>query len=309
MNHRQPGIRPADAHPGDPCAGIVWRGGARIARRRQAIACAGDARAGGVRPGGRWADETPPDERRAGELRWCGDADAGAAQPTIDLGRQQAGSATVLALAFAVLLLLAGLVAVDVGLLVVARARAQAAADLAALASLTPPGAGARMAGVVAVGNGAELAACACGAGEAVVTVRTRVRMLPGRMVVSVSARARAVLPAFSPTGQARSRRDRWGPPSGRAGGDPWEAARPGRSGSGPNERDPGGSRSSCGLVVSGWDRDGPAEWRWMRGKRHLGGTWGGARCLPSSMHLRQVLLNPVPGCSSRLVHAFLSGR
>lgn len=145
-------------------------------------------------------------------MNWCGDADAGAAQPTIDPGRQQAGSATVLALAFAVLLLLAGLVAVDVGLLVVARARAQAAADLAALASLTPPGAGAWMAGVVAVGNDAELAACACGAGEAVVTVRTRVRMLPGRMVVSVSARARAVLPAFSPTGQARSRRDRWGP-------------------------------------------------------------------------------------------------
>jgi hypothetical protein len=48
-----------------------------------------------------------------------------------------------------------------------------------------------------------------------------------------------------------------------------------------PNERDPVGSRSLCGLVVSGWDRDDPAEWRRMRGKRHCGGTWGGARCLP----------------------------
>jgi hypothetical protein len=174
----------------------------------------------------------------------------------------------VVALAFAVLLLLAGLVAVDVGLLVVARARAQAAADLAALASLTPPGAGAAAASLVAAGNGAELTACACGAGEAVVTVRTRVQMLPGRMLVSVSARARAVLPEFSPTGgQVQSRTSQlWAP-----------GRRPGGGGSGglpsrpitvriPNERDPVGSRSLCGLVVSGWDRDDPAEWRRMRG-------------------------------------------
>jgi hypothetical protein len=126
----------------------------------------------------------------------------------------------VVALAFAVLLLLAGLVAVDVGLLVVARARAQAAADLAALASLTPPGAGAAAASLVAAGNGAELTACACGAGEAVVTVRTRVRMLPGRMLVSVSARARAVLPEFSPTGgQVQSRTSQLWAPGRRPGG------------------------------------------------------------------------------------------
>jgi secretion/DNA translocation related TadE-like protein len=155
---------------------------------------------------------------------------SGPGSPGVGLGRRQEGSATVLALAFAVVLLLAGLVAVDVSLLVVARARAQAAADLAALAALTPPGAGAGSASLVASGNGAELVACACGASEAVVTVRTRVRMLPGRMVVSVSARARAVLPEFSPTGpvafgpagQAESDPRQLGTPSGEAGGGPW---------------------------------------------------------------------------------------
>jgi secretion/DNA translocation related TadE-like protein len=140
---------------------------------------------------------------------WAGDAwpvQARRCDPRPGDLRRQAGSVTLLALGFAVFVLLAGLVAVDVGLLVVARARAQTAADLAALASLTPPGAGADAARVVAAGNGAELAACACGPAEAVVTVRTRVRMLPGRIGVSVTARARAVLPVPTPTGQARSR-------------------------------------------------------------------------------------------------------
>jgi secretion/DNA translocation related TadE-like protein len=168
--------------------------------------------------GGSWVGE------RRGFVR------SGAAGPDMDLDRRQAGSATVLALAFTVLVLLAGLAAVDVGLLVVARTRAQTAADLAALAALTPPGAGAGAARQVAAGNGAELSACACGAGEAVVTVRTRVRMLPGPTVVSVAARARAVLPAFSPTGQAQPLRVGHRPAGWwRPKGGPGSPGRPGR--------------------------------------------------------------------------------
>ena len=228
MNRRR-GSCPAAAGACGLCADGASPGGARVAGDRPGVAC-------------------------AGALRRCGESRPGAVLPGVEPSRRQAGSASVVALAFAVLLLLAGLVAVDVGLLVVAPA---------------PGGVSeARAASLVAAGNGAELTACACGAGEAVVTVRTRVRMLPGRMLVSVSARARAVLPEFSPTGgQVQSRTSQ-----------PWAPGRrPGGGGSGglpsrpitvriPNERDPVGSRSLCGLVVSGWDRDDPAEWRRMRG-------------------------------------------
>src|SRR5436309_131507 len=93
------------------------------------------------------------------------------------------------------------------------QARAAAAARAAVLAALgaLPPGGGpgashgrpsvpmgpvgggepAARAGAVAAANGAELVACACGPTEAVVTVRSRVRLLPGEMVLSMTARAR----------------------------------------------------------------------------------------------------------------------
>ena len=81
------------------------------------------------------------------------------------------GGATLVGLALAGFVLMAGLVAVDVGALVGARAAAQTAADLAALAALSPQTgtvAGsaqswceARAAGIAAA-NGAELVACGC---------------------------------------------------------------------------------------------------------------------------------------------------
>jgi drug/metabolite transporter (DMT)-like permease len=99
--------------------------------------------------------------------------------------------------------LMAGLVAVDVGALAGARAAAQTAADLAALAALSPqngPVAGsagswgeAQAAGIAAA-NGAELVACDCSGVEAVVKVRRRLRLVPGGLTVSVGAGARAVL-------------------------------------------------------------------------------------------------------------------
>ena len=96
-------------------------------------------------------------------------------------GRQ--GGATLVGLALAGFVLMAGLVAVDVGALAGARAAAQTAADLAALAALSPqtgPVAGsaqrwgeAQAAGIAAA-NGAELVACDCSAVQAVVRVRRR---------------------------------------------------------------------------------------------------------------------------------------
>jgi hypothetical protein len=113
------------------------------------------------------------------------------------------GGATLVGLALAGFVLMAGLVAVDVGALVGARAAAQTAADLAALAALSPQTgtvAGsaqswgeARAAGIAAA-NGAELVACACSGVEAVVGVRRRLRLVPGGLSVSVGASARAVL-------------------------------------------------------------------------------------------------------------------
>jgi hypothetical protein len=153
-------------------------------------------------------------------------------------GRWQAGSVTLIAVALTVLVMCAGLMALDVGLLVVARARTQAAADLAALGALTPgggPGAShgrpsvpvgpvgggepAARAGAVAAANGAELVACACGPTEAVVTVRSRVRLLPGGMVLSMTARARAVLPGLD--GPEPSRRGAATPQHGPVPGEP----------------------------------------------------------------------------------------
>jgi hypothetical protein len=238
--------------------------------------------------------------------------------------RRQAGSATLIALALTVFVMCGGVMALDVGLLVVARARAQTAADLAALAALTPAGGGqdasrgsrsdpaspignggpASRASSVAAANGAELVACACGPTEVVVTVRRRVRVLPSGMLLSMTARARAVLPGLNGPEPERTLSLRSEAVHRRMAALPWRhrwrragrrrsrgtygcllrgpAYRPTGRGPGPadgrttavvrrpNERDPVGSRSLCGLVVAGWDRDGQAGWRWMRGKRHL---------------------------------------
>ena len=139
-----------------------------------------------------------------------------------------------MALALTAFLLLAGLLAVDVGALAAARAGAQTAADLAALAALTPGGdPGAANAAAIATANGAELVVCDCSAVEAVVTVRRRLALAPTGLSVWVTARARAVLAAPG------SRRPAWAA----NGGDPMarraasargvRGARSGRSASG----------------------------------------------------------------------------
>jgi secretion/DNA translocation related TadE-like protein len=114
--------------------------------------------------------------------------------------RGERGGASLVALALVAFLLLAGLLAVDVGALVAARAAAQTAADMAALAALTPSGgAPPARAAAIASANGAELAGCDCSAVEAVVTVRRRVVLVPTGLSVRVTARARAVLAAGPP--------------------------------------------------------------------------------------------------------------
>jgi secretion/DNA translocation related TadE-like protein len=115
-------------------------------------------------------------------------------------GRGELGGASLVALALAAFLLLAGLLAVDVGALVAARAAAQTAADMAALAALTPSGgAPPARAAAIASANGAELAGCDCSAVQAVVTVRRRVVLAPTGLSVRVTARARAVLATGPP--------------------------------------------------------------------------------------------------------------
>jgi hypothetical protein len=100
------------------------------------------------------------------------------------------------ALALAAILLLAGLLAVDVGALA-ARAGAQTAADMAALAALTPVGGSpSARAAAIAAANGAELAGCDCAAVQAVVTVRRHVVLAPTGLPVWVTTHARAVLSA-----------------------------------------------------------------------------------------------------------------
>jgi secretion/DNA translocation related TadE-like protein len=118
-------------------------------------------------------------------------------RPAAGAGGCESGSVTVVALALGVVVVMAGLVAFDVGLLAAARARAQTAADLAALAALTATGEPAvASAAAVARANGAELHECACTAAEAVVTVHQRVLLPPAGLPVALRARARAVLPA-----------------------------------------------------------------------------------------------------------------
>jgi hypothetical protein len=141
------------------------------------------------------------------------------------------GGATLVGLALAGFVLMAGVVAVDVGALAGARAAAQTAADMAALATLAPevehlphseparqlpPERGSATdksegldsfqaahqvqdgrttrAAEMAMANGAELVRCDCSAVQAVVSVRRRVQFVPGGLTVLVTARARAVL-------------------------------------------------------------------------------------------------------------------
>jgi uncharacterized membrane protein len=116
---------------------------------------------------------------------------------------RESGGATLVALALAGFVLMAGIVAVDVGALAGARAAAQTAADMAALAALVPQDGrgvttgqswGETQAAEIAAANGAELTVCTCSAIHAVVKVRRRLRLVPGGLVVSVTATARAVL-------------------------------------------------------------------------------------------------------------------
>jgi hypothetical protein len=114
---------------------------------------------------------------------------------------REGGGASLVALALVAFVLLAGMLAVDVGALAAARAAAQTAADMAALAALAPGGGAAGAAGIAAA-NGSELASCDCSAVQAVVTVRRRVPLAPTGLSVWVTARARAVLagpPAAGP--------------------------------------------------------------------------------------------------------------
>jgi uncharacterized membrane protein len=123
------------------------------------------------------------------------------------------------ALALTAFLVLAGLLAVDIGALAAARAGAQTAADMAALAALTPGGdPGASNAAAIASANGAELMACDCSAVEAVVTVRRRVKLVPTGLSVWVTARAMAVLPARPEPSRAASGRGGRRARSGRSG-------------------------------------------------------------------------------------------
>jgi uncharacterized membrane protein len=123
------------------------------------------------------------------------------------------------ALALTAFLVLAGLLAVDIGALAAARAGAQTAADMAALAALTPGrDPGASNAAAITSANGAELVTCDCSAVEAVVTVRRRVKLVPTGLSVWVTARARAVLAARPEPSRAASGRGVRRARSGRSG-------------------------------------------------------------------------------------------
>ncbi len=124
--------------------------------------------------------------------------------------RGERGAATLIALALSAFVVMAALVAADLGALAVARARAQTAADLAALAAVTPAGgkegaaagiagrsgdSATDRAGEIASANGARMTRCTCEPMEAVVGVRRRVLLAPFGVPVEVTAYARAVLP------------------------------------------------------------------------------------------------------------------
>lgn len=124
--------------------------------------------------------------------------------------RGERGAATLIALALSAFVVMAALVAADLGALAVARAKAQTAADLAALAAVTPAGgqegavagiagrsgdSATDRAGEIASANGARMTRCTCEPMEAVVGVGRRVLLLPFGVPVEVTAYARAVLP------------------------------------------------------------------------------------------------------------------
>jgi len=119
----------------------------------------------------------------------------------------QGGAATLIALALFAIVVMAVLVAVDLGALAGARAQAQTAADLAALAAVTPSGGvpPAERAREIAAANGARMTRCICGPMEAVIGVRRRVRLVPFGVAVEVRADARAVLPGTGAAVAARS--------------------------------------------------------------------------------------------------------
>lgn len=112
--------------------------------------------------------------------------------PTIS--DREAGSASVLVLAFAGVLLLLALVMATAGAMVTAHRRAQAAADLTAL-SAAAHGCGA--APSVAARNGAKLIACEAGERSAQVTVEVEgPRWLDRTYTFQAQGRAGPALPA-----------------------------------------------------------------------------------------------------------------
>jgi hypothetical protein len=126
--------------------------------------------------------------------------------------RAEEGGATLVALGLVGFVMLAGMLAVDVGALAAGRAAAQTAADMAALAALTP-GAGPAEAAGIAAANGAELTSCDCSAVQAMVAVRRRVPLAPTGLSVRVTARAKAVLGVpVAPTRNPRADRPQEAP-------------------------------------------------------------------------------------------------
>jgi secretion/DNA translocation related TadE-like protein len=121
---------------------------------------------------------------------------SGRRHPTL---ASDSGSATILALTFVLVLVLATIVALDFGLVMVGRQRVQAAADLTALGALTSSARlPAELAADIAAANGARLASCACAPEEATVAVELPVRMLPAGPPLRLRARSKAVRPAIA---------------------------------------------------------------------------------------------------------------
>lgn len=107
------------------------------------------------------------------------------------LARSESGSATVLVVAMAGVLMFVMVGLSAVGGLVTAQRRAQAAADLAALGGAAAPDDACSAAGRIAAANAAVLDGCEVAGSEVTVVVSVAGPHLPGRRV-RVSAEARA---------------------------------------------------------------------------------------------------------------------
>lgn len=103
----------------------------------------------------------------------------------------ECGSASLLTVTMAGLLVFVGGALAGVTALVVDHRRAQSAADLAALAGAGSPSDPCGAAGRIAVANGARLVGCTPTGADVVVTVTVTSRAWPGR-ALTVSAQSRA---------------------------------------------------------------------------------------------------------------------